>query len=194
MTADQTGRPGRPAQPLPPAQPSEPTRQSEAGRPMRLRVNGRDVDVHDDPLLPLSWFLREKLRLTSVRETCAVGVCGTCTVLLDGAAVSSCLTPVLHAAGREVTTVEGVGARDRLDPVQQAFVDHQAFQCSFCTPGFVLGVRALLEEQARPDRETVDRHLGGHLCRCGSYEFILAAIEDLCEPPAARRPADLEPR
>jgi aerobic-type carbon monoxide dehydrogenase small subunit (CoxS/CutS family) len=158
--------------------------------PFRLRVNGMQADISCDPLEPLSAVLRGQLRLFGVRETCGIGTCGTCTVLLDGAPVSSCLTPVFRASGRDVTTVEGLAAQDRLHPVQQSFVDHQAFQCSFCTPGFILGVMGLLAEEPQPDAENAGQYLGGHLCRCGSYEFIMDAVRALTsqQPGQGRTP------
>ena len=111
--------------------------------------------------------------LASVRVTCGLGVCGACTVLLDGEPVSGCLTLAPHASGREVTTVEGLGGAD---PVQRAFVDAHAFQCGWCTPGFVLTAKALLAGNPQPTDEEIAEGLGGNLCRCGSYVKIVDAV------------------
>jgi aerobic-type carbon monoxide dehydrogenase small subunit (CoxS/CutS family) len=110
--------------------------------------------------------------LESVRVTCGIGICGACTVLVDGEPLSGCLTLAPHVDGREVTTVEGLGGAD---PVQRAFVDAHAFQCGWCTPGFVLTVKALLAETPDPSEEEIVEALGGNLCRCGSYVKIVEA-------------------
>jgi aerobic-type carbon monoxide dehydrogenase small subunit (CoxS/CutS family) len=144
-----------------------------ASYPLTLRVNGIEHDVlvgADDTLLDV---VRDRLRLYSCRETCGIGVCGSCTVRLDGRAVSACLTMAFTCAGADVETAEG-GAADR---VKQAFLDHQAFQCSFCTPGFVMSVAAMLDEPT--DRQDADAALSGHLCRCCSYQQIRAAVREL---------------
>jgi aerobic-type carbon monoxide dehydrogenase small subunit (CoxS/CutS family) len=139
---------------------------------IELVLNGRaaTLEARTDEML-LAALRREGL--LSVRETCGIGVCGACTVLLDGEPVSGCLTLAARAAGREVTTVEGLGAAD---PVQRAFDEAHAFQCGWCTPGFVLTARALLAEQPQPDDEQIARALGGNLCRCGCYVKIAEAV------------------
>jgi aerobic-type carbon monoxide dehydrogenase small subunit (CoxS/CutS family) len=147
--------------------------------PLRLRVNGRNHQVPvtaDDTLLDV---LRRELRYFSCRETCGLGLCGSCTVVVDGRAVSSCLAPAFVQDGADVRTAEGLEDSDGLHPVQQAFVDEQAFQCSFCTPGFLMSVVAMLEDDGAPDPEQA---LTGHLCRCGSYRQIQAAVDRVvCE-------------
>jgi aerobic-type carbon monoxide dehydrogenase small subunit (CoxS/CutS family) len=142
-----------------------------------LSVNGDDVVVRCAPSEPLAQVLSRDLRLTSVRETCMLGVCGTCTVLLDDEPVSACLLPTVAAVGRRVTTLEGIGDRHELHPVQRAFVEEQAFQCAYCTPGFILTTIALLADERRGYRYNVGDAFAGHLCRCGSYEFIERAVE-----------------
>jgi aerobic-type carbon monoxide dehydrogenase small subunit (CoxS/CutS family) len=137
-----------------------------------LRLNGRDVTLECEPTDMLSAALHEH-GLRSVRETCRVGVCGACTVLVDGEPVSGCLTMAPQVEGRAVTTVEGLGGTH---PVQRAFVDAHAFQCGWCTPGFVLTAIALLEENAAPSDEEIAQALGGNLCRCGSYVKIADAV------------------
>ncbi len=139
---------------------------------VELILNGRAaaLEARTDEML-LDALRREGL--LSVRATCSIGVCGACTVLLDGAPVSGCLTLAAQVAGREVTTVEGLEAAD---PVQRAFDAAHAFQCGWCTPGFVLTAKALLAENPAPSREQVAEALGGNLCRCGSYLKIEEAV------------------
>jgi aerobic-type carbon monoxide dehydrogenase small subunit (CoxS/CutS family) len=137
-------------------------------------VNGCAQRLEVEPLASAVDVLRG-LGLFGVRETCALGVCGTCTVLLDGRAVSACLTPAFRLDGARVITVEGLA--EGLHPVQQAFLDENAFQCSFCTPGFVIGATALLDAADEIGRDDLEAYLGGHLCRCGSYENIVRAVK-----------------
>ncbi len=145
---------------------------------LTLRVNGTPHRVPvtaDDTLLDV---LRRDLRYFSCRETCGLGLCGSCTVVVDGRAVSACLAPAFAQEGCEVRTAEGLEGLDALHPAQQAFVEEQAFQCSFCTPGFLMSTVAMLEDDAPLD---VDDALTGHLCRCGSYRQILAAVGRLVD-------------
>jgi aerobic-type carbon monoxide dehydrogenase small subunit (CoxS/CutS family) len=137
-----------------------------------MRLNGRETTVECEPTDMLLEVLRDE-GMTSVRETCRIGVCGACTVLLDGEPVSGCLTMAARAVGREVTTVEGL---EGTHPVQRAFVDAHAFQCGWCTPGFVLTAKNLLEDNPAPSDEEIAEALGGNLCRCGSYVKITEAI------------------
>jgi aerobic-type carbon monoxide dehydrogenase small subunit (CoxS/CutS family) len=135
-------------------------------------LNGRATTLRCEPADMLLDVLRAH-GLASVRETCGLGVCGACTVLLDGEPVSGCLTMAGQAAGREVTTAEGLGGTH---PVQRAFVDAHAFQCGWCTPGLVLTVKNLLERNAAPSDAEIAEALGGNLCRCGSYVKITDAV------------------
>jgi aerobic-type carbon monoxide dehydrogenase small subunit (CoxS/CutS family) len=137
-----------------------------------MLLNGREVTVECEPTEMLTGVLRSA-GLRSVRETCRIGVCGACTVLVDGEPVSGCLTMAAQVHGREVTTVEGLGGTH---PVQRAFVEAHAFQCGWCTPGFVLTVKRLLEENAAPSDDEIAGALGGNLCRCGSYVKIADAV------------------
>lgn len=139
-----------------------------------LTVNGRSEVVNARSTDRLLDVLRRELRLFSVREACGIGICGSCTVLVDGRPLSSCLVLAAFADNLNIETVEGADATTRL--IQSAFVDHNAFQCSYCTPGFILSARALLDEVPRPDPETVRRFLAGNLCRCGSYKKIAEAV------------------
>jgi carbon-monoxide dehydrogenase small subunit/isoquinoline 1-oxidoreductase alpha subunit/xanthine dehydrogenase YagT iron-sulfur-binding subunit len=147
---------------------------------LRMRVNGRSERVRARAHHTLVDVLRDQLALTGVREGCGVGSCGACTVLLDGEPVSGCLVLAPLADGREVVTVEGLETPDgALDPVQEAFVRHTAFQCSFCTPGFLLAANALLTERPAATDDEIVEHLRGNLCRCGSYSRIRAAVADV---------------
>jgi aerobic-type carbon monoxide dehydrogenase small subunit (CoxS/CutS family) len=137
-----------------------------------MLLNGREATVECEPTAMLTDVLRSE-GLRSVRETCRIGVCGACTVLVDGEPVSGCLTMAAQVDGREVTTVEGLGGKH---PVQRAFVEAHAFQCGWCTPGFVLTVKRLLEENATPSDDEIATALGGNLCRCGSYAKISDAV------------------
>ena len=155
---------------------------------VRLRVNGREYAEPAPPRLLLSDFLRHRLGLTGTHVGCEHGVCGACTVLLDGEAVRSCLLLAVQAAGAEVTTVEGLADADgRLHPVQQAFHEMHALQCGFCTPGFLLSVVAFLRDVPTPSDDEIRRGLAGNLCRCTGYQNIVRAVrrasELLADPP-----------
>jgi len=151
-------------------------------RTVQLRVNGAEREVVVEPLHTLLDVLRRDFDLMGVREACGIGMCGACTVLADGKPLSSCLLLAVLAAGRDLVTVEGLARNGELHPIQQAFVDHNAFQCSYCTPGFILSTLALLGEQPSPSVDEVRDYLSGNLCRCGSYVKIVDAVLD-----AARR-------
>jgi aerobic-type carbon monoxide dehydrogenase small subunit (CoxS/CutS family) len=137
-----------------------------------LRLNGRPAELECEADEMLIEVLRRE-GLGSVRATCGIGVCGACTVLVDGEPLSGCLTLAPQVDGREVTTVEGLGGSD---PVQRAFLDAHAFQCGWCTPGFVLTIKALLAETPDPSEAEIAEALGGNLCRCGSYVKIVDAV------------------
>ncbi|MEJ2209030.1 MAG: molybdopterin-dependent oxidoreductase [Anaerolineae bacterium] len=163
----------------------------EESRQIRFVVNGRPVAVAAAPGRRLLHVLREDLGLTGTKQGCdCEGECGACTVLLDGEPVRSCLLPVEKAAGRRVTTVEGLASDDRLHPLQQAFIDHGAVQCGFCTPGMLLSAAALLAREPDPDREEIMEALAGNLCRCTGYHKIIRAVQAAAavlrgEPPQA---------
>lgn len=137
-----------------------------------LHLNGRPAELECEADEMLLAVLR-RAGLRSVRATCGIGVCGACTVLVDGEPVSGCLTLAPQVQGREVTTVEGLGGSD---PVQRAFLDAHAFQCGWCTPGFVLTAKSLLAANPQPTDAEIAEALGGNLCRCGSYIKIVAAV------------------
>jgi aerobic-type carbon monoxide dehydrogenase small subunit (CoxS/CutS family) len=145
-------------------------------RAITLRLNGRDETATVDDADTLLDVLRDQFKLWSVREGCGVGACGTCTVLLDGKPVSSCFLLAVRAGGREILTIEGLSDGNELHPIQEAFVSERALQCAYCTPGFVLSVKALLEELSNPSDEEIREYLAGNLCRCAGYADILRAV------------------
>ena len=140
-------------------------------------LNGSPVDVIVTPTETLLDVLREKLSVTGPKRGCDDGDCGTCTVLINGEPVRSCLTIALTVAGKEVLTVEGLSSNGELHPLQQAFYEHGAFQCGFCTPGMLMSAKALLDENPNPSRDEIRIYMSGNLCRCGSYEEIVEAIQ-----------------
>ena len=144
---------------------------------IQFRLNGRPTEISVDPERTLLWVLRSDLGLTGAKYGCGDGHCGACTVLVDNDAVRSCLVPVGDVAGAEVLTIEGLARGDELHPLQQAFVDHDALQCGFCTPGMILGAYSFLLKNPVPSREDIVAYMDDHLCRCGSHVRILAAIE-----------------
>ncbi len=144
---------------------------------VNLKVNGWEQEVAVQPHHTLLDVLRREFKLFSVREGCGIGMCGSCTVLIDGKPISSCLVLAGLAGDKDIITVEALG-QEKLHPIQQAFVENSAFQCSYCTPGFILTVKAFLEENADPSPDEVKDYLAGNLCRCGSYLKIMDAVLD----------------
>jgi carbon-monoxide dehydrogenase small subunit len=145
-------------------------------RKITLRINGREEALTVDDADTLLEVLRDQLKLWSVRESCGVGACGSCTVLMDGRPVSSCLLLAARAPGRSLITLEGLATGDRLHAIQDAFVEERALQCAYCTPGFVLTVKALLDENPSPTDDEIREYLAGNLCRCAGYAEILNAV------------------
>jgi aerobic carbon-monoxide dehydrogenase small subunit len=145
--------------------------------PVSLRVNGRSVSAEAEPRTHLGDFLRDELRLTGTHLGCEHGVCGACTVLVDGEARRSCLVPLAAVDGATITTVEGLGAADDLSPVQAAFDEHYAAQCGFCTSGFIMAATALIDRTPKANREEILAGLSGHVCRCTGYIKIVSAVE-----------------
>jgi carbon-monoxide dehydrogenase small subunit len=143
---------------------------------INLQVNGEIFEVAVEPNTTLLEVLRGTLGLTGAKEACGVGECGACTVILDGKAVYSCLLLAMDTIGKNVITIEGLSKKGQLDPVQEAFVKHGAFQCGFCTPGMILSAKALLEQNPNPSEHQVRMSLAGNLCRCTGYSKIVAAI------------------
>jgi isoquinoline 1-oxidoreductase alpha subunit len=144
-------------------------------RPLRLTVNGRLHTVEVAPDTPLLWVIRDTLALTGTKFGCGIGACGSCTVHLDGAAIRSCTTPVSDAAGRRITTIEGLSpARDH--PLQLAWIAEEVPQCGYCQPGQIMSAAALLAHTPKPSDADIDSAMAGNLCRCGTYQRIRRAI------------------
>jgi xanthine dehydrogenase YagT iron-sulfur-binding subunit len=144
-------------------------------RPITMRVNGKDHQLSVEPRTTLADALRDTLHLTGTKVVCDRGACSACTVWLDGTPVNSCLTFALDVGGREVTTIEGLGTPDRMHPVQAAFVEFDAAQCGYCTPGMVMSTAALLKANPNPSLEDVQHAVRGNLCRCGTYPKVFEA-------------------
>ena len=142
---------------------------------LKLKVNGEDYEIFVESWKALSEILREEIHLTGLKEGCKTGYCGTCTVLVDGKAVKSCLILARQVTGKDILTIEGL-AKDGLNPIQQAFIDHFAFQCGYCTPGMIMTAKALLDENPAPTEEEVREALRGNLCRCTGYVKIVEAV------------------
>ena len=151
---------------------------------IKLHVNGQIHRLAVATRRTLLDVLRRELKLFSVRLACGIGMCGACTVLVDGKPISACLALAAAYQHVEIVTVEGLPIDGTLDPIQQAFIKHNAFQCSYCTPGFILSAKALLAENPNPSRAEIRHYLAGNLCRCGSYVNILEAVEEAAEDQA----------
>ena len=149
-------------------------------------VNGEPVRLEVAPHATLLEVLREQLELTGTKYGCGEGECGACSVILDGRVVSSCLVLALECEGSEVLTIEGLAANGRLHPIQQAFVDHGAIQCGFCTPGMIMAAHALLQAHPAPTEEQIKRGLEGNLCRCTGYRKIIDAVLSLAQGGGCR--------
>ena len=143
---------------------------------IRMRVNGKDYTAEVPSQRLLIDCLRYDLGLTGTKEGCSVGVCGACTVVMDGVLVSSCLTLAVLADGKEITTVEGLAQDGKLHPVQQAFIDYGGFQCGICTPGMVVAAKALLDQNQNPSDDDIKDWMMGNLCRCTGYYKIIESI------------------
>jgi aerobic carbon-monoxide dehydrogenase small subunit len=154
---------------------------SDDTRTIRFTLNGRAVSARIAVYDTLVDVLQRDFALLGARESCAQGLCGCCTVLVDGTAVSGCLYLAAFADGSAVETVEGLSQDGRLDPVQQAFIDKGAFQCGFCTPGMVLMTKELLEQHPRPSDDQIRHYLSGNLCRCAAYPEIVQAVKAAAE-------------
>jgi aerobic-type carbon monoxide dehydrogenase small subunit (CoxS/CutS family) len=143
-----------------------------------LTVNDKECHIAAPPDEPLLWILREELQLTGTKYGCGEGQCGACTVAVDGKAIRSCVTPLSAAAGKKVTTIEGLASNGSLHPVQQAFLSLEAFQCGYCTSGMVLSAVALLSTNRNPSDAEIMHAMNGNICRCGTYPRILAAVRN----------------
>jgi nicotinate dehydrogenase subunit A len=143
---------------------------------MKLSVNGKEHDVSVSDDMPLLWVLRDVLGLTGTKFGCGMAQCGACTVLVDGQAVRSCVTPIGALAKAEIVTLEGLGTLDRLHPLQRAFIDEQAAQCGYCINGMIMSAKALLDRNPRPSEADVRDALTANFCRCGSHNRIIRAV------------------
>jgi xanthine dehydrogenase YagT iron-sulfur-binding subunit len=144
--------------------------------PVTLNVNGKKLNAQLEPRVTLLDALRDRFELTGAKRVCDRGTCGACTVLMDDKAVYSCSVLAIDAQGHQITTIESLGEPGRLHPIQQAFVDNDAQQCGFCTPGFVMATKALLDRKPNPTMEDVKHGLGGNFCRCGTYAGMRLAV------------------
>ncbi|HVH29231.1 MAG TPA: (2Fe-2S)-binding protein [Vicinamibacterales bacterium] len=152
---------------------------------LTLKVNGRTHTLDVDPATPLLYVLSDDLQLNGPKFGCGLGQCGSCTVLVNGAAVRSCQTPVSTVTGQDVSTIEGLGALDKPHPIQQAFIDEQALQCGFCANGVILTAKAFLDRNPRARRTEIREAMSGVLCRCAAHARMMRAIERYAE--GARR-------
>jgi carbon-monoxide dehydrogenase small subunit len=146
-------------------------------RGIRFTLNGEEVAAEVKPYHTVVELLQDQFNLTGARESCGQGLCGCCTVLVNGRAVSGCLYLAILLDGGEVKTIEGLAVGSQLDPVQEAFIESGAFQCGYCTPGFILMARQLLDEHPNPDDDLIRHYLSGNLCRCAAYPEIIEAVK-----------------
>ncbi len=146
---------------------------------INLNVNGDTYELLIAPNQTLLEVLREKIGLMGTKRGCDLGACGACTVLVDGEAYLSCIMLAVDAVGKNITTIEGLGNEGELHPLQQAFIDHGALQCGFCTPGIILTAKAILDEDASPTEQSLKKKLAGNLCRCTGYKKVLDAVVDV---------------
>ncbi|HYH10555.1 MAG TPA: (2Fe-2S)-binding protein [Thermoanaerobaculia bacterium] len=148
-------------------------------RTIRFRLNGRPVSLDTDGARTLLWVLRGDLELTGTKYGCGEGICGACTVAIDGAAMRSCRTTLADVDGKTVITIEGLEKNGKLHPLQQAFIDHGALQCGFCTSGMIMNAYAMLQSEKKPSRDRIIAGMDGNLCRCGAHQRIVTAIEEV---------------
>jgi xanthine dehydrogenase YagT iron-sulfur-binding subunit len=159
--------------------------------PIQLQVNGTLYPLDVEPRRTLLDVLRVDLHLTGSKKVCDMGDCGACTIILDGKAVYSCMMLAIECEGHQILTIEGLSEGGKLDPIQQAFVDHDAFQCGFCTPGQIMAVRALLDRNPKPTSDEIREAVAGNICRCGAYLRIFEAAEAASSAYATQRSADI---
>jgi len=155
-------------------------------RQLILTVNGEDHEIQAEPNRLLLYALRDDIGLTGTKEGCSIGVCGACSVIVDGRLVSSCLTLAVGCQGKKIETIEGLAKDGKLHPLQQAFIEYGGFQCGICTPGQIMAARALLDENPKPSEEEVREWMSGNLCRCTGYykilESVMAVVNDKISP------------
>ena len=146
---------------------------------VRFNLNGKPVSLDTDDARTLLWVLRGDLGLTGTKYGCGIGACGSCTVAVNGEAMRACQTPLASIEGKNVVTVEGLERDGKLHPLQQAFIDHGAFQCGFCTSGMLMNAYTLLQKHPKPSRADIVSEMDGNLCRCGAHQGIIAAIQEV---------------
>lgn len=156
-------------------------------RAVSFTLNGKTVRLDTEDGRTLLWVLRTDLGLTGTKYGCGVGLCGSCTVVVDGKAVRSCRMPLSLVEGKQVTTIEGLARNGTLHPLQQAFIDKGGYQCGYCTPGMIMSAYGLLLREKRPAREAVIDALEGNICRCSAYKRILEAVESVAQAEGGRR-------
>jgi len=144
---------------------------------IQFTLNGKSVELETDTSQTLLWVLRTELALTGTKHGCGIGFCGACTILVNGSAESSCTMTVKDIAGKKLTTIEGLALNEKLHPVQESFIEHEAQQCGFCTSGMIMNAVGLLASNPNPDRKQIIEGMDGNLCRCGAYNRIMMAIE-----------------
>lgn len=142
-----------------------------------INVNGKKLRINVDSQVPLLWVLRDELNLTGTKYGCGESKCGACTVLVEGQMMRSCVTPVGRVSGKQVTTIEGLEQNGKLHPLQEAFLKADALQCGYCTSGMIMSASALLKKNPKPSRPEIVKHMDANICRCGTYERIVNAIE-----------------
>lgn len=159
---------------------------------IKLKINGAEVEKEIEPRMILSDFIRDVLNLKGTNVSCGVGVCGACTVLLNGKPAKSCILLAAMADGSEITTVEGLSSNGRLNVVQEAFWEHHAVQCGFCTSGFLMAAYALLKENNSPSEDEIKDYLSGNLCRCTGYVNIIEAVKAAAEKVRNMSPSEFK--
>ena len=146
---------------------------------IRLNINNQEYELAVEPNLTLVDLLRDELNLTGTKKGCELGECGSCTVIMDGKPVNSCLVLAVQANGREITTIEGLENEQGLHPIQESFVQHGAIQCGFCTSGMILSAKSLLDKNPNPEEKEIRTAISGNLCRCTGYQKIVEAIKEV---------------
>jgi isoquinoline 1-oxidoreductase alpha subunit len=148
---------------------------------MKLTLNGETLSLDLDPQMPLLWAIRDELKLTGTKFGCGMGLCGACTIHMNGAAIRSCITPLNAAEGQHLTTIEGISDGDELHPVQASWIKHSVPQCGYCQPGQIMSATALLASNPTPSDDDIETAMAGNICRCGTYSRIKRAIKDVAD-------------
>lgn len=161
--------------------------------PIQFTINGKQLEAEVEPHKTLLDFIREDLLLTGTKRSCDVQVCGACTVLVNGLAVSSCTYLAFEARGKQVLTIEGLAENNKLHPIQQSFIDRGGFQCGFCTPGMIMAAKSLLDRVPDPSEEEIKLYMKGNLCRCTGYRSIVEAIQEAARKMRANKLGILAP-